>query len=197
MFVAMDALGPIMGQLETLPPAVAVADEAEGAAGDAAAGAAAGDAAAAADGALGSGFGGGFGALGGLGQAASLGPLSVPPNWLWSAATPLNMLSPAGVPLALPAADFGAGSGMPLLFGGLPRAAAVGAAAGAGSAAVKYGSRHKVMARPPAAGYPAEPVAPQAPAAAGYSTNGNGHAPPGYRPAIVYLPTNGHAPANV
>jgi hypothetical protein len=27
---------------------------------------------------------------------------------------------------------------------------------------------------------------------AGFSTNG--HAPPGYTPAIVYVPTNGHAP---
>ena len=63
----------------------------------------------------------------------------------------------------------------------------------------KYGSRLKVVARPPAAGYPAEPAAPQprdirCPRPR-YPTNG--HAPPGYRPAIVYLPTNGHEPANV
>ena len=137
----------------------------------------------------------------GLGEAPSLGALSVPPNWLWSAAPPPPMmLLPAGVPLAAPDADSGAGLGFPFAFGGLPGAAAVGAAAGAGGAAAsKFGSRLKVVARPPSAGYPAEPAASSPPGypkpAAGYSTNG--HAPPGYRPAIVYLPTNGHDPAHV
>jgi hypothetical protein len=87
------------------------------------------------------------------------------------------------------------------IFLGVPRAAAMGATAGAASAAAgKYGSRLKVVARPPEAGYPAEPAASTngypVPAGA-YPTNGNGHAPPGYRPAIVYLPTNGHEPAKV
>ncbi len=201
-FAAMDALMPIMSQLETIPPAATVADGAE-AAGDAAAGdAAAGDAAAAAgDAAAGAAaapvVAGDLGALGGLGAATPIGGLSVPPSWGWAAASPLEMLLPGGVPFAMPAADLGAGAGMPLFFGGLPRAAAVGAAAGAGSAAVKYGSRSKVMARPPAAGYPEEPAAaaaaPAYPVPAGFPTNG--HAPPGYRPAIVYLPTNGHVPA--
>jgi PPE-repeat protein len=195
MFAAMDAIAPVMSQLETIPPAAAVAGDAEGAA------AAAGDeGAAGGEAALGSGVAGdlGGGALAGLGEGASIGALSVPPSWLWAAAPPLDMLAPAGA-LALPNIDLGGGSGFPLFFGGLPAAAGVGAVAGAGgAAAVKYGSRSKVMARPPAAGYPKEPAAAASqeyPVSAGFP--GNGHAPPGYRPAIVYLPTNGHAPANV
>ena len=91
-----------------------------------------------------------------------------------------------------------AGLGFPFAFGGLPKAAAMGAAAGVGGAAAsKYASRLKVVSRPPAAGYPAEQAASSAPGhpvpAGAYPMNG--HAPPGYRPAIVYLPTNGHEPA--
>jgi PPE-repeat protein len=193
-FGAMDALAPIMNTLETAQPVSAIADEAEGAAGAAAA--------EAADGAVGSAFGGGFGdvgALGGLGEAGSIGALSVPSSWGWAAAgAPLGMLAPPGMSLAVPAGDLSAGSGWPLVLGGLPRAAGVGAAAGAGAAAAKYGSRLKVVPRSPAAGYPDEPEAPSAsehPVPAGFPTNG--HAPPGYRAAIVYLPTNGHAPAKV
>jgi hypothetical protein len=62
----------------------------------------------------------------GLGHAASLGPLSVPPSWLWAAASP--------------SVRTGAGSGWPLFFEGLPRTAGAHAAADAGNAAaVKYG----------------------------------------------------------
>jgi PPE-repeat protein len=197
-FVGLDALSPIMGNLETAattPPAPV---------GD---GAANGGAAGGAEGVPGG--GGGVpdgagdamlaGASGSLGDAPSLGGLSVPPNWLWAAAPPMDM-SAAGVPLAAPGADLGAGVGFPFAFGGMPGAAAMGAAAGAGGAAAaasKYGSRLKVVARPAAAGYSAEPAASSAPGyqvpAGAYPTNG--HAPPGYRPAIVYLPTNGHEPA--
>jgi PPE-repeat protein len=202
-FVGLDALSPIMGTLETaaITPVAPVGD-----------GGAAGGAEGAADGAwagaggagdgLGSGFAGDSGAAGSLGDAPSLGGLSVPPNWLWGAAPPMQMPLPAGVPLEAPGANLGAGLGFPFAFGGLPGAAAMGAAAGAGGAAAaasNYGSRLKVVARPPAAGYPAEPAASSAPGypvpAAAYPTNG--HAPPGYRPAIVYLPTNGHDPAKV
>jgi hypothetical protein len=56
------------------------------------------------------------------------------------------------------------------------------------------------MARPPSGGYPADEEKAAAPVAkypvpAGFPTNG--HAPPGYQPAIVYLPANGNKPANV
>jgi PPE-repeat protein len=205
-FAALDAIAPVMGNLET-PVALAsdqagdAADGGDGAADGGDGAADGGDGAAdGADGALGSELAGDFGASGSLGDAPSLGALSVPPSWLWAAAPPPQMLLPAGVPLAAPGADLGAGLGFPFAFGGLPRAAAMGAAAGAGSAAAgKYGSRLKVVARPPAAGYPAEPAASSTPGypvpAAAYPTNG--HAPPGYRPAIVYLPTNGHEPATV
>jgi PPE-repeat protein len=193
-FLGMDAIAPIISQMETLPSAAAGAEAIEGVAD-------AGGAAAAAEGALGSGFAGDFGAiggLGGLGEAASIGGLSVPQSWLWSAASP-EMLLPAGVPLMMPAGGFGAGSSFPMMLGGLPRAAAMGASAGAGAAAVKYGTRSRVMPRPAAAGYPAERETASAPVypvpAAGYPTNG--HAPPGYRPAIVYVPVNGHEAANV
>lgn len=76
----------------------------------------------------------------GWGAAASMGPLSVPLSWLWAAASPLQMLVPAGVPLASPSVGIGAGSGWPLFFDGRLGTAAVGAAASKGNAvAVKYG----------------------------------------------------------
>ena len=110
---------------------------------------------------------------------------------------------PAGAPLGAAAgADVGAaGLGFPFAFGGLPKAAAIGAAAGVGGAAAsKYASRLKVVARSPEAGYAADEAAassiPGHPVPAGAYPM-NGHAPPGYRPAIVYLPTNGHDPAKV
>jgi hypothetical protein len=198
--VGLDALGPVMGTLETaaITPVAPVGDEraaggAEGAADGAWAGAGNG---------VGSGFGGDSGAWASTGDAPSLGGLSVPPNWAWSAAPPPpGFLLPAGAPLGAAAgADLGAaGLGFPFAFGGLPKAAAIGAAAGVGGAAAsKYASRLKVVSRPPAAGYPAEEEAsstPRHPVPAGAHPM-NGHAPPGYRPAIVYLPTNGHEPAN-
>jgi PPE-repeat protein len=200
-FLAIDALAPIMANAETAAPAAAEGDATDGGADGAAGGpdgaAGAPDWAGGADGGAESMLAGDSGVVGSLGEAPSLGTLSVPPNWLWSAAPPPQMLLPAGVPLAAPDADHGAGLGFPFAFGGLPGAAAAGAAAGA--AGSKFGSRLKVVARPPSAGYPAEPAASSPPnypkPAAAYSTNG--HAPPGYRPAIIYLPTNGHDPANV
>jgi hypothetical protein len=69
-----------------------------------------------------------------------MGPLSAPLSWLLAAASPLQKLAPAGVPLASPSVGIGAGSGWPLFFDGLLGTAAVGAAASKGNAvAVKYG----------------------------------------------------------
>jgi PPE-repeat protein len=193
-------LGSVMGPLMGTGFSSAAAQSAAGAAG--AAGAAAAPAA------LGSGFGGGFGGLPGLGglagigQAASVGGLSVPPNWGWAATAPPGllgsapMLAPAGLPLA--GDEVAAGLGFPVPLGGLGRAAALGAGVGAGAAAVKYGSRLKFVPRSPAAGYSdksAAPPLPKYPVPAGFPTNG--HAPPGYQPAIVYVPINGHKPADV
>ena len=183
------------------------AANAANAAGAAAAGAAG---AAAAPAAMGSGFAGGFGGLPGLGglagigQAASVGGLSVPPTWGWSATAPAGLLGSAPLGMLAPAAaplEAGAGLGFPFMFPGLGRgAAAAGAGAVAGAAAVKYGSRLKFVARPPAAGYPDEeptvpPPAAKYPVPAAFPTNG--HAPPGYQAAVIYVPTNGHAPSNV
>jgi PPE-repeat protein len=209
-FLAIDALSPLMANAEKAAPAAAVGDitggGADGGAGGAdGAGAPAGPGGApdwtgGADGGAGAELVGDSGVAAGLGEAPSLAGLSVPPNWLWSAAPPPPMLFPAGAPLPVADGDHGAGLGFPFMFGGLPGAAAAGAAAGA--AGSKFGSRLKVVARPPSAGYPAETdsSSPRYPKpAASYSTNGNGngHAPPGYRPAIVYLPTNGNDPAHV
>jgi PPE-repeat protein len=144
----------------------------------------------------------GLGGLAGLGQAASVGTLSVPQSWGWAATPQAAMMG--GVPLAsaLPGASLGAAGGLPLaaglpMMGGMGRAAGVAAAAGVGGAvASKYGKPRLVVARPPSAGYPPEPEY-ESPAAAYPVPAGfpkNGHAPPGYTPAIVYLPTNGHAP---
>ncbi|MGA9491245.1 MAG: PPE family protein [Mycobacterium sp.] len=205
-FVAIDALSPVISMAETAPPVAAVGDVGGGAADGAAGGADAGggpsgagsapDWAGGADGGAGSVLVGDSGVAAGLGEAPSLGALSVPPNWLWSAAPPPPMALPAGVPLPAGDAALGGGLGFPFAFGGLPGAVAAGAAASA--AGSKFGSRLKVVARPPAAGYPDESAASPPPKpAAGYSRNGNGHAPPGYRPAIVYVPTNGHDPAHI
>jgi PPE-repeat protein len=171
-----------------------------------AAGAPAADAAGAAEAALGAGSGGiaDMGGLAGLGEAASVGALSVPPNWGWAAAGLPAMQG--GAPLMLPGIDLGGtgglpmAAGLPLMLGGLPRGAAVAGVAGAiaGAAGAKYLPRPKVVARSPAAGYSAEPESPPTPAypiPAGFPTNG--HVPPGYQPAIVYLPTNGHATSKV
>ena len=178
------------------------------AAAKAAAAAGAAGAGAAAPAAAGSGFAGGFGGLpgwGGLagtGQAASVGGLSVPANWGWAATAPPALLGSA--PLQMPAVplagnDLGAGFGFPFMPGGLGRAAAAGAAGGvAGAAAMKYLPRLSVVGRSPAAGYSPESTAPaiaKYPVPATFPTNG--HAPPGYQPAIVYIPTNGHESTNV
>jgi PPE-repeat protein len=155
---------------------------------------------------------GGFGGLGGLagaglGQAASVGALSVPQSWGWAATPQAALLG--GMPLATPlaganlaaagaaASGLPMAAGLPLMMGGIPKAAGVAAAAGVGGAlASRYLPPRPVVARPPSAGYPPEPeyAKPAAafPVPAGFSTNG--HAPPGYQPAIVYLPTAGNAP---
>jgi PPE-repeat protein len=195
-------LGSVLGPLVGAPMSIGFQSAAN----------AANVAAAAAPAALGSGFAGGFGGLPGLGglagigQAASVGGLSVPPNWGWAATAPggmlgsAPMLAPAAVPLE--AADLGAGLGFPFMFPGMGRAAAAGAAAGAvgGAVAAKYGPRLKVLTRSPAAGYAEEPGPIPASAAAKYPVPAafptNGHAPPGYQPAIVYVPINGNAPAD-
>ena len=193
-------LGPLMGT--SFGSAAQALQSSAGAAAGAGAGAAG---AAAAQGALGSGFAGGLGGMAGLGQAASVGALSVPQSWGWAATPQAAMLG--GMPLAsaLPGVNLGAtgglpmAAGLPLMMGGLPRAAGVAAAAGVGGAlASKYLPRLGVVARSPAAGYTPEsesavPVSAKYPAPQGFPTNG--HAPPGYQPAIVYVPT-GHAPAD-
>ena len=190
-------LGPLLGG----PMNIGFQSAANAAAAVGAAGAAAAPAAIASG--LGGGFGGfpGLGGLAGLGQAASVGGLAVPPGWGWAATAPpgmmgqLPMLSPGAVPLA--GDEVAAGLGFPLPVGGLGRAAAMGVGVGAGTAAVKYGSRLKFVARPPAAGYGDDPTAPRLPATPKYPVPAtfptNGHAPPGYQPAVIYVPTNGHA----
>jgi PPE-repeat protein len=202
-WLGISGFGSVLGPLMGTSFGAFQAAQSAAAAGAAGAGAA-GAAGAAAQGALGSGFAGGLGGLAGLGQAASVGALSVPQSWGWAATPQAAMLG--GMPLAsaLPGVSLGAtgglpmAAGLPLMMGGLPRAAGVAAAAGVGGAvASKYLPRLGVVARSPAAGYSPEsesvvPATAKYPAPHGFPTNG--HAPPGYQPAIVYLPTNGHAP---
>jgi PPE-repeat protein len=207
LFAALDAIQPLIGtpmntalvQAMTPAPAAFIPPMAAG-----------GAAAAAGMGAAG-GFGGvaglgGFGGLAGLGQSASVGALSVPQSWGWAATPQAALLG--GMPLAAPlaganlaaagaaASGLPMAAGLPLMMGGIPKAAGVAAAAGVGGAlASRYLPPRPVVARPPSAGYPPEPEygkpAAAFPVPAGFSTNG--HAPPGYQPAIVYLPTNGNA----
>jgi PPE-SVP subfamily C-terminal region len=188
--------GPLMGSSMNLgfTPALAAANQA------AAAGAAGAAGAAAAPAALGSGFAGGFGGLpglgglAGLGQAVSVGGLSAPPSWGWAAAGPALL---GGVPLApaLPGLSPVAAGGLPLAAGlplippGAGRVAGIAAAAGVGGAvASKYGPRLRVLTRSPGSGYSPVPMAP----AGTYAAPPGIPSPPGYTPAIVYLPTNGN-----
>ncbi len=201
MFMAANAIGPLMNPVEFLPflnMGAAAAAPIGGVA--------------ALPSALGSGFAGGLGGLPGLaglagiGQAASVGGLSVPATWGWAATAPPGLLGSAPLGMLGPAAagaDVGAGLGFPFMFpgvAGLGRgAAAAGVGAVAGAAAAKYLPRLSVVSRSPAAGYPtAESVVastPKYPAPAGFPINGD--APPGYQPAVIYVPTNGQAKAEV
>jgi PPE-repeat protein len=192
--------GPLIGGPMNIGFAQAAAANAAGAAG-----------AAGALGPIGAGLGGipGLGGFAGLGAATSVGGLAVPQSWGLAAggASPgmlgtLPMASPAALPLA--GDEVAAGLGFPVPLGGLGRAAAAGAGVGAAAAiaGAKYGPRLRFVSRPPAAGYSDDAEMPAAPpAAAKYpvpaSFPTNGHAPPGYQAAVIYVPTNGNSSANV
>ena len=200
LFAALDAIGPLIGT----PMNVALTQAMTAVPAAAAPWAALPGAAAAAGMGAGGGLGGfaGLGGLGSLGQAASVGALSVPQNWGWAATPQAAFMGDVPLASALTGANLGAAGGLPLaaglpMMGGMGRAAGVAAAAGVGGAvASKYGKPRVVVARPPSAGYSKDPeyASPAAahPAPAGFPSNG--HAPPGYMPAIVYVPTNGHVP---
>jgi PPE-repeat protein len=190
MFMALDAIQPLMGTpistmlTQSMTTVAAAAAPAAAAAGGAAA-AAGGAASAAMGGAV-----GGAGGFAGLGAAASVGALSVPPSW-GAAATPTWL---AGMPLATPlpgmspAEGGGLPMGIPFLPSGAGQAAGMAAAAGVGGAvASRYGPRLKVLTRSPGAGYSPVPMAP----AGAYQTPAGLPPAPGYTPHIVYLPNNG------
>ena len=189
---------PISNALSAVPPAADAAGAAAGAA-DAAAGAAD-----AAGGAAGAGIAD-LGGVAGMGEAASVGGLAVPQSWGWAAAGQSAMMGSAPLGVLAPAAagaGASAGLGLPFMFpglGGLGQGAAVaGAGAIAGAAAAKYLPRMSVVARSPEAGYQAaeQVVASKAkyPVPAGFPSNG--HAPPGYEPAVIYVPINGQPKAD-
>lgn len=142
MFVGSNAISPLMwtpiSNLFTPPVAAAplVGDvAAEGALGAAAQGAAVQTVGAVSSGA---------GALGSLGKAAALGPLSVPASW--TSVIPATNMSAAA---ALPNAALGANAS-PSVLGALPRAALAGSGRSLGP---RYGVVPTVMTRPPSAGY--------------------------------------------
>ncbi|OBJ02947.1 hypothetical protein A5660_21070 [Mycobacterium alsense] len=136
-------LSSVLGMAQTMQGLAATA--AQGAA------EAAGDAAAAATEAA-EGLGGlGAGVAGGLGQAASLGSLSVPPSW--TSVIPAAHLTSAGAVLPNAGAPGGLGNVPPSLLGGLPRAAGGPQAPGP-----RYGQIPTVMAQPPSGGYGASIV---------------------------------------
>lgn len=99
---------------------------------------------------------------------------------------------PLAAPIGSVDPNLAAGLGMPMVMGGGQRGA------GGAGGSTKYGlPLPAVMTRPPAAGY--GPTAGGPPAAAYPVPQGfplSGQAPPGYQPAIVYVPTNGNAPTN-
>ncbi|WP_304528375.1 PPE family protein [Mycobacterium sp. E2733] len=179
-------LQPLSTALSNAGPAATAADGAAaagleaGAAADGAAAAAGLGADAAAD-------------LGGV--AGSVGPLSVPATWGWSAAG----LPPAlgSVTLAAPAAaaatDLGAGFGFPFMFPpGVASAAGRTTTAGvtgalSGAAAAKFLPRMSVVGTKPAATAGESNLPPvQIPVPRGLPTNGN--TPPGYQMVVSYLP---------
>lgn len=190
LFAGVNAIAPLMNPtgMASLPSLLAAASPAAAAAaGTAGATSALGPSVA---GALG-------GGLSGLGQAASVGGLSVPPNWGWAAAAPPALSSAIPLAMPLPVVSPGAPGGLPLLpglpflLGGVPRAATASAG---GTCADKYLPRPTVVPRSPAAGYSQD--AESLPAHL-LPTGLLPTPPPGYRPAIVYVPTDGHAPAVV
>lgn len=93
------------------------------------------------------GLSGGAPVSAGLGTAAPVGGLSVPPSWP-AAASPATAPGASPLPISrITATPETGGAGN--LLGGMPLA---GAGAGAAGAAPKYGFRPTVMARPPFAG---------------------------------------------
>ena len=179
-------LQPLSTALSNAVPAAAAADGA--AAAGLGADAAADGAAAAAD------LGGAAAAdLGGV--AGSVGALSVPATWGWSAAGLPSALG--SVTLAAPAAaaatDVGAGFGFPFMFPpGVANAAGRTTTAGvtgalSGAAAAKFLPRMSVVGEKPAATAGESKLPPvQIPVPAGLPSNGN--TPPGYQMVISYMP---------
>jgi PPE-repeat protein len=90
--------------------------------------------------------GGGGSTTAGLGNAASIGKLSVPPAWAGASPTPGHS-GPLVVENLAPASSDAGGPGN--LLGGMPLA---GPGMGQGGASPKYGVRPTVMTRPPFAG---------------------------------------------
>ncbi len=94
------------------------------------------------------GLGGGGPVAAGLGNAGSLGRLSVPPGWTGAAP---SVSAPAATPL--PAAGAAEGGRAGSMLGGVPLAGAAGGrGSNAGFGDPRYGFRLSVMSRPPAAG---------------------------------------------
>ncbi|MEK0734767.1 PE/PPE C-terminal domain-containing protein, partial [Mycobacterium ulcerans] len=87
----------------------------------------------------------GSGVVGGLGNAASLGPLSVPANWT-SVIPTLN----GGAISGLPNAGLDAANAAPTVLGAAPRGALAGAPRSPGP---RYGVVPTIMSRPPSDGY--------------------------------------------
>ena len=179
-------LQPLSTALSNAVPAAAAADGA--AAAGLGADAAADGAAAAAD--LGAGAAADLG-----GVAGSVGALSVPATWGWSAAGLPSALG--SVTLAAPAAaaatDVGAGFGFPFMFPpGVANAAGRTTTAGvtgalSGAAAAKFLPRMSVVGEKPAATAGESKLPPvQIPVPAGLPSNGN--TPPGYQMVISYMP---------
>ncbi|EPQ78199.1 PPE family protein [Mycobacterium marinum] len=87
----------------------------------------------------------GSGVVGGLGNAASLGPLSVPASWT-SVIPTLN----GGAISGLPNAGLDAANAAPTVLGAAPRGALAGAPRSPGP---RYGVVPTIMSRPPSGGY--------------------------------------------
>ncbi len=155
-FVGLDALGPVMGNTETAAMTPAPHPRTRGRPAEPGCGRRGRGRSRLGRRRSGLGVRWGLGRLGQRGRRAFAGrDVGAAELGLVGCATSAGVPAPRGCLGAAAGSDLGAaGLGFPFAFGGLPKVAAVAAAAGVGGAAAsKYASRLKVVARSPEAGY--------------------------------------------
>ncbi|WP_172654942.1 PE/PPE C-terminal domain-containing protein, partial [Mycobacterium tuberculosis] len=98
---------------------------------------------------VGAAFGGTGPVSAGLGNAATIGKLSLPPNWAGASPSLAPTVGSASAPLVSDIVEQPEAGAAGNLLGGMPLA---GSGTGTGGAGPRYGFRVTVMSRPPFAG---------------------------------------------